>query len=96
MGIIIKPLVTEKMTAMSEKFNRYAFIVDPKANKIEIKDAVKKLYGVDVVSVNTMYYSGKYKSRFTKRGYIQGRTNAFKKAIVTLASGQVIDFYSNI
>ena len=96
MGIIIKPLVTEKMTAMSTKLNRYAFLVDNKANKIEIKDAVHKLYGVDVEAVNTMNYSGKSKSRFTKRGYVEGRTNAFKKAIVTIASGQVIDFYSNI
>lgn len=96
MGIIIRPLVTEKITDLTEKLNRYAFIVDKRANKIEIKQAVKELYGVDVEAVNTMNYSGKAKSRFTKGGYIEGRTNAYKKAIVTLATGQVIDFYSNI
>ena len=96
MGIIISPLVTEKITDLTEKLNRYAFIVDKRANKIEIKQAVKELYGVDVEAVNTMNYSGKAKSRFTKGGYIEGRTNAYKKAIVTLATGQVIDFYSNI
>ncbi|MDR2085516.1 MAG: 50S ribosomal protein L23 [Bacteroidales bacterium] len=96
MEIIIKPLVTEKMTLMTEKLNRYAFVVNKKANKIEIKKAVEKLYGVDVADVNTMNYSGKAKSRFTKSGFVSGRTNAYKKAIVTLVSGQVIDFYSNI
>ncbi|MDL2227971.1 50S ribosomal protein L23 [Bacteroidales bacterium OttesenSCG-928-K03] len=97
MEIIVRPLVTEKMTLTTEKFNnRYGFIVNKKANKIEIKKAVEKLYGVDVLDVNTMNYSGKAKSRFTKSGFISGRTNAYKKAIVTLVSGQVIDFYSNI
>jgi len=97
MEIIVRPIVTEKMTLTTEKFsNRYAFIVNKKANKIEIKKAVEKLYGVDVQDVNTMNYSGKAKSRFTKGGFVSGRTNAFKKAIVTLSTGQVIDFYSNI
>jgi len=70
--------------------------VHKKANKLEIKKAVKDLYGVDVESVNTMFYSGKNKSRFTKAGVISGRTSAYKKAIVTLAKGETIDFYSNI
>ena len=97
MGIIIKPIVTEKQTAMSEKFsNRYGFRVDPDANKIQIKAAVEALYGVNVVSVNTMNYAGKLKSRFTKSGAISGRMPAFKKAIVTLKKGQKIDFFSNI
>ncbi|MDD4142393.1 MAG: 50S ribosomal protein L23 [Bacteroidales bacterium] len=96
MEIIIKPIVTEKMTLMTEKLNRYAFVVSKAANKIQIKEAVEKMYGVDVEAVNTINYSGKLKSRFTKGGVISGRTNAFKKAIVTIASGQVIDFYSNI
>ncbi len=95
-NIIIKPVITEKMTDMGEKLNRFGFIVNKKANKIQIKNAVEDFYGVDVISVNTMNYSGKEKSRFTKGGVISGRTNSFKKAIVTLADGETIDFYSNI
>ena len=96
MNIIIKPVITEKMTAMGEKMNRYGFIVHKKANKLQIRKAVEDLYGVDVESVNTMNYSGKEKSRFTSTGVISGRTNSYKKAIVTLADGETIDFYSNI
>ena len=96
MNIIIKPVLTEKMTDLGEKLNRYGFIVNKKANKIQIKNAIEDFYGVDVVAVNTMNYSGKEKSRFTKRGAITGRTNTYKKAIVTLAEGETIDFYSNI
>ncbi len=95
-NIIIKPVITEKMTDMGEKLNRFGFIVNKKANKIQIKNAVEDFYGVDVISVNTMNYSGKEKSRFTKGGVISGRTNSYKKAIVTLADGETIDFYSNI
>ncbi len=96
MGIIIKPLVTEKMTSISEKSNRFGFIVRPEANKIEIKNAVEALYNVTVVDVNTIRYSGKNKTRYTKAGIVRGRTNAYKKAIVTLKEGDTIDFYSNI
>lgn len=96
MGIIIKPIVTEKMTALTEKRNTYGFRVSPDANKIQIKQAVEALYNVTVVSVNTMNYSGKLKSRNTKAGVIQGRTASFKKALITLKAGEVIDFYSNI
>ncbi len=96
MGIIHKPIITEKMTAISEKLNQYGFIVDKNANKIQIKNAVNELYGVEVESVNTMNFSGKTKSRNTKAGFITGKTNAYKKAIVTLAEGETIDFYSNI
>jgi large subunit ribosomal protein L23 len=95
MGIIIKPLVTEKMTAITEKLNRFGFIVRPEANKLEIKSEIEALYNV-VVDVNTLKYSGKSKSRYTKSGIINGRTNAYKKAIVTLKEGDTIDFYSNI
>ena len=94
MGIIIKPLVTEKMTAITEKLNRFGFIVRPEANKLEIKSEIEALYNVTVVDVNTLKYSGK--SRYTKSGIINGRTNAYKKAIVTLKEGDTIDFYSNI
>ena len=96
MGIIVKPLVTEKMTAITEKTNRFGFIVRPEANKLEIKKEVEALYNVTVVEVNTMRYAGKNKSRYTRSGIINGRTNAFKKAIVTLKEGDTIYFYSNI
>lgn len=96
MGIIIKPIVTEKMTRISEKYNRFGFRVDPKATKLQIKKAVEQLYGVKVVAVNTMNYSGKNKSRYTKSGMIEGRTAAYKKALVTVKEGETIDFFSNI
>ena len=96
MGIIMKPVITEKMTAKSESLNQFGFIVDKRANKIQIKQEVQDLYGVEVLSVNTMNYSGKRKSRFTKSGVITGKTKAFKKAVVTLAEGESIDFFSNI
>ncbi len=96
MDIIQKPIITEKMNEMGEKLSRVGFIVDKRANKIQIKKAVEELYDVEVVAVNTMNYGGKAKARATKSGYIAGRTNAFKKAVITLAEGQSIDFYSNI
>ena len=96
MGILIKPIVTEKMTAQGDKLNRYGFIVDRTANKIEIKQAVEQTYNVSVVKVNTVNYHGKKKSRFTKAGMLNGRTNHYKKAYVTLAADDKIDFYSNI
>lgn len=96
MNILIKPIVTEKMTAQGEDMNRFGFIVSKTANKIEIKKAVEELYGVTVMSVNTMRYGGKEKSKFTKSGLILGKSKSYKKAIVTLAEGENIDFYSNI
>ena len=96
MNIIEKPIVTEKMNEQGESLNRFGFVVNNKANKLQIKEAVESLYDVEVVSVRTMNYGGKKKSRATKAGYVTGRTKAFKKAIVTLAEGQTIDFYSNI
>ncbi|MDE7378561.1 MAG: 50S ribosomal protein L23 [Paraprevotella sp.] len=96
MGYIIKPLVTEKMTAITEKQNKFGFIVRPEANKLEIKKEVETLYNVTVVAVNTMVYAGKSVSRYTKAGRVKGQRNSFKKAIVTLKEGETIDFYSNI
>ena len=96
MGILIKPIVTEKMTVQGDKLNRYGFIVDKDANKIEIKKAVEQMYGVSVQDVNTVNYHGKRKSRYTKAGMLTGRTNNYKKAFVTLAGDDKIDFYSNI
>ena len=96
MSIIIKPVVTEKMTSLGEKYSRYGFRVTPNANKIQIKKAVEDLYKVTVESVNTIQVAGKNKSRYTKAGIIKGKTASYKKAIVTLKKGEVIDFYSNI
>jgi len=96
MSILIKPIITEKFTAQAEKLNRYGFIVQNNANKIQIKKAVEDLYKITVESVNTMRYSGKNRSRFTKTGVVKGASKSFKKAIITIAKGEVIDFYSNI
>ena len=110
MAIIIKPIVTEKMTNLTEKSSqarkkkdgsapvncKYGFYVDPSANKIQIKKAVEDKFGVTVLEVNTMNYAGKVKSRYTKKGLIVGKASAYKKAYVTLKDGDQIDFYSNI
>ena len=97
MAILIKPLVTEKMTGITEKNNsRFGFVVAPDANKFEIKKEIQKVYNVHVVDVNTMKYAGKRQSRWTRAGLVKGQKPAFKKAIVTLKEGETIDFYSNI
>jgi len=96
MNILIKPIITEKMTAQSEIFNRFAFVVDRSANKIEIKKAVEETYDVTVESVRTMVCIGKKRTRGTKSGFISGRTKTYKKAIISLSEGDTIDFYSNI
>lgn len=96
MEILIKPIITEKMTSLAEKLNRYGFVVEKTANKIEIKNAVEKMYGVKVDSVNTQQYVGKVKTRNTTRGVAVGRVNRSKKAFVTLKQGETIDFYANI
>ena len=96
MSILLKPIVTEKMTSQGDKFNRYGFLVARNSNKLQIKKAIEELYSVTVDSVNTMRYGGKIKSRNTKSGVLTGKTSATKKAIVTLAEGNKIDFYSNI
>ncbi len=96
MGILIKPIVSEKMTAETEKNNRYGFIVDKEANKLQIKSAIEQTYNVTVKDVNTINYHGKRKSRYSKTGMLRGRANHFKKAYVTLAGDDKIDFYANI
>jgi large subunit ribosomal protein L23 len=95
MSVLKKPLVTEKVSALNEK-GKYGFVVDIKANKVEIKKAVEKQYGVNVEKVNTLSVMGKLKVRYTKAGIQGGRKPNYKKAIVTLAEGEVIDFYSNV
>jgi large subunit ribosomal protein L23 len=97
MSIIIKPIVTEKQTMITDKrSNRVGFRVHPDANKLQIKKEVEEMYNVVVEDVNTMNYSGKRKSRYVKSGVVKGRQTAFKKAIVTLKEGDSIDFFSNI
>ena len=96
MAYIVKPLVTEKVTDLTEKHNVFCFVVRPEANKLQIQNEVEALYNVKVVSVNTVNYAGKNKSRYTKAGLLRGKTNAFKKAYVTSKEGESIDFFSNI
>ncbi|MBE7176421.1 MAG: 50S ribosomal protein L23 [Mucilaginibacter polytrichastri] len=96
MEILKKPILTEKVSLLTDKLNRYAFKVDQRANKIEIKKAVQDMYGVTVEAVNTLRYSGKLKSRNTKAGIVTGRPAKFKKAIITLKDGEAIDYYNNI
>ena len=96
MDINIKPISTEKATELSEKLNRYVFAVSPDANKFQIKDIVEKLYNVRVVKVNIANYAGKRKQRWTKSGLLKGSSAAFKKACVTVAEGQTIDYYSKL
>jgi large subunit ribosomal protein L23 len=95
MSVLKKPLITEKVSTLNES-GKYGFIVDQGANKVQIKNEVEKMYGVTVESVNTMRYQGKRKSRYTKSKVVAGRTAGYKKAIVTVADGEVIDFYSGI
>jgi large subunit ribosomal protein L23 len=95
MSILKKPLVTEKVSALNEK-GKYGFVVDLDANKVEIKKAIENQYGVNVTSVNTMNVMGKKKSRYSKTGVLEGRRPSYKKAIVTLAEGEIIDFYGNV
>ena len=96
MSIIIKPIVTEKVTKQSEVLNQFGFVVDRKANKVQIKKAVEATYGVTIVSVNTMNVRPDRSTKYTKSGLISGKTNAIKKAIVQVQEGETIDFYNNI
>ena len=96
MSIIIKPIITEKITKQSEVSNRFGFVVDKKANKIQIKKAVEAAYGITVVNVNTMNVRPDRSTKYTKSGLISAKTNAYKKAIVQVKEGESIDFYNNI
>ena len=96
MSIIIKPIVTEKVTKESEVSNRFGFVVDKKANKVQIKKAVEAAYGISVVTVNTMNYRADRTTKYTKSGLISGKTNSYKKAIVQVQEGETIDFYNSI
>ena len=96
MAYKIKPVVTEKANAISEKGNRYTFKVSPDMSKAQIVALIEELYDVKVTGISTMNYDGKKKQRYTKSGLLRGKVAAFKKAIVTIAEGQTIDFYSNL
>jgi large subunit ribosomal protein L23 len=96
MSIIIKPIITEKVTKEGEAFNRFGFVVDKKANKVQIKKAVEAAYGVSVVNVNTMNVRPDRTTKYTKSGLISGKTTAYKKAIVQVQEGETIDFYNNV
>ena len=94
--ILISPLISEKMNNLNQKLNKVGFHVAKEANKIQIKNEVEKMYGVSVKSVATSVVPGKAKSRYTKKGMSRGMKSSFKKAYVTLAKGDTIDFYANV
>ncbi|MDB5019860.1 MAG: ribosomal protein [Pedobacter sp.] len=96
MEFLKKPILTEKASSLTEKSNRFTFNVEPKANKLQIKAAIEKMYGVNILAINTMVVNGKLKSRNTKGGLVSGRSPKYKKAIVTLKDGETIDYYANI
>jgi len=96
-NVILKPILTEKMNVATEKFNRYGFIVNKKASKVDIKNAIEKLYSVEVASVNTMNYGGGKESiKYTNKGIVFQKNKAFKKAVITVKDGDMIDLYANI
>jgi large subunit ribosomal protein L23 len=94
--ILIRPVITEKVTKQTEKEGRYGFVVARTANKIQIKQAVEKEYGVSVTGVRTMIVRGKDKTRYTRTNILRGSTSSYKKAVITLKKGEVIDLYSAI
>jgi|TARA_B100000768_G_scaffold143677_1_gene135902 large subunit ribosomal protein L23 len=96
MNILLRPVITEKATADSELKNRFTFLVDTNANKVQIKNAVESTYGVSVDKVRTMRYGAERKTRFTKTGLQKGKSATTKKAIVQVAEGDTIDFYNKL
>lgn len=94
--ILVKPIISEKAESLSDRLKQYTFVVDKRANKVQIRKAVEKLYNVGVASVNTMIMPGKSKSRYTRTGVQSGSVGSFKKAVVTLVEGEEIDFFGDI
>lgn len=92
--VLVRPVITEKVNNQIENSGRYTFVVDKRANKLEIKQAVQDFYGVQVSNVNTIVVPGKNKSRFTKAGLLTGVKSSYKKAVVTLVEGDTIDLFS--
>jgi len=95
MSIIIKPIISEKATYLTDLRGQYSFLVDTKANKIQIKNAVEEAYGVKVANVRTMIYAPKVSMKYTKKGLQVGKTNKLKKAVIELQTGEVIDVFAN-
>ena len=96
MKVIYEPIITEKATNDSELRNRYSFVVNRQANKIQIKNAVQEKYNVTVQKVRTQIYGSERKTKFTKRGVQRTKTNIKKKAIIDIQDGDSIDFYNNL
>ena len=96
MKVIFEPIITEKATNDSELRNRYTFVVNREANKIQIKDAVEDKYNVTVEKVRTQIYGSERKTKFTKKGVQRTKTNIKKIAIVDIQDGDSIDFYNNL
>ena len=94
MSVIIKPIISEKANYLTDLRGAYSFLVNPKSNKIQIRNAVEQLYGVKVADVRTMIYAPKVSAKYTKKGLQVGKTNKLKKAVVTLAEGEVLDIFS--
>ena len=95
MSIIIKPIISEKATYLTDLRGQYSYLVDTKANKIQIKNAVEEAYGVKVANVRTMVYAPKVSMKYTKKGLQVGKTNKLKKAVIELQTGEVIDVFAN-
>ncbi|MCO5248570.1 MAG: 50S ribosomal protein L23 [Chitinophagales bacterium] len=96
MEVLLRPLITEKQSEQTDKLSTYGFVVDRRANKLQVKKEIEDLYGVNVVAVRTHIMPGKTKTRYTKAGLLSGRKGSYKKAIITLAEGDSIDFYDEI
>lgn len=94
MSIIIKPIISEKANYLTDLRGDYSFLVNPKANKIQVRNAVEAMYGVKVADVRTMIYAPKVSSKHTKKGLQVGKTSKLKKAVVSLAEGEVIDIFA--
>jgi len=95
--VLIRPLITEKMTNLTaDQSNKYGFIVNTKANKIEIKKAIEGKFNVNVVNVRTINYDGKTKTQFRKSGRFVGKTAKYKKAVVTLKKGETIELFEQV
>lgn len=94
MSVIIKPVISEKANYLTDLRGTYSFLVNTKANKIQIKNAVEAAYGVKVAEVNTMIYAPKVSSKYTKKGLQVGKTNKLKKAVIKLQEGEVIDIFA--
>ncbi|WP_370897430.1 50S ribosomal protein L23 [Chryseobacterium gossypii] len=94
MSVIIKPVISEKANYLTDLRGAYSFLVDTKANKIQIKKAVEEAFGVKVADVRTMIYAPKVSAKYTKKGLQVGKTNKLKKAVITLAEGEVIDIFA--